>query len=171
MKLWPLVYTLDPLRPTVGYIKFKAIRGRGKGHGPVKSAKIAEFKVCLRHLLRYLEDFIWDYDTIGRYLNLSWPDFPVFLFSGLQVGLKCIYSSSSDGSKSVNQWRGREQVLITWSSISGRPYVGLHIFFLIWLDLGVWVKVDQWFTTVWHWPTSIVEVKFTEVSNLRNVPV
>ena len=61
---------------------FKVIRGRGRGHGPVKFVKMADFEVYFyRHLLRfpYIGD---DSDTMGEYPIIIWPDFliPLSLF-------------------------------------------------------------------------------------------
>ena len=71
---------------------FKVTRGQGQGHGPVKFAKMAEIKVCLRHMWGIL-NIVDDYDSTGQNLNSIEPDFPLPLSFSFYGTLKLIQNA------------------------------------------------------------------------------
>ena len=90
-------------------IGFKVIQGQGQGHGGVKVAKMAIFKVyLLRHLWTEIEfDYgLWIYGTISKFHRAGFSNF-AFVFELLEVkghGI-CRFWQSSNGHYSVTSGR------------------------------------------------------------------
>ena len=88
----------------------KVIRGQGQGHGSVKFAKMAEFKVASA-ICRGILNVVDDYDTTGQYLNFLEnflePDFPLSLSFSFYGTSK--FRRPSDSPKSVTGSHGADR--------------------------------------------------------------